>query len=141
MTGVEAICVFSLFVAAGAVCLRWRTQRSRSWPTTEARVIEASPRSIFEREENQFYLIWIATILSSTRRQESRFGGGSSRTNARVVGIKIWRRKMPKRLVIRYNPNNPADYVDPTYDFVWLLLACIAALGFGMFLVLRYAAV
>jgi hypothetical protein len=135
--GTEAIAVFSVFAAAGAVCLRWRTQRSRSWPTVEAHVIEISPTSIFEREESQFYL-----NLDSDYFIEYEAAGKSYRRriiedNARVVGIKVWRRKMPKRLVIRYNPENPADYVDPTYDFGWLLLACVAVLGFGIFLVLH----
>ena len=104
-------------------------------------MIETSPRSIFEREENQFYLNLDSDYFIEYEAAGKSFRRRIIEDNARVVGIKIWRRKMPKRLVIRYNPNNPADYVDPTYDFVWLLLACIAALGFGMFLVLRYAAV
>lgn len=90
----------------------WAIIRTRNWPTTDAKVIEVDPKSIFERSGKTFHL-----NLDKDYAIEYSVNGKlyvqtpDIENNVRIAGIKVHKEaSVPENFRIRYNPANPNEY-------------------------------
>lgn len=134
MTFVTAILIFSSVIAIYGLYHWWRYKLSRSWPHAKAKIFETKPQSLFESEGGSLYLNLDTDFVLVYRvaGREYRKVIDIESSNIRIGGIKVWRRvRIPDDLSIRYNPNNPADFIHPSYERVWVFLFVIAGIGFA----------
>ena len=92
-----------------------RFHRSRGWPVVSASIVEREPSSLFERDARpgMHYVNLDSDHFLEYEVDGERFSHRiQDEANIRVAGFKVWRRKPERqRVSVRYNPENPSDYI------------------------------
>lgn len=135
----EADALFRYLWALGAwsvpAYLWWERWNTRTWPTTEARVIEIEPQKLSEdgylKTDSDFAI-------------EYEVGGRryvqtpDIENNVRIGGLKVYRSpSIPKKFWVRYNRANPSQYSIVhlrSTRFLWVVTIVCVVVGFAALL-------
>ena len=108
----EADALLRYLVALGVwsvpAYLWWERSNTRAWPTTDARVIEAEPQTLFEdghlNTDSDFAIEYEVGGRRYVQTPEIE-------NNVRIGGFKVHRSpSIPKEFRVRYNDANPSQY-------------------------------